>query len=232
LITIRKSDDRGFSDHDWLKSFHTFSFADYQDSNHMGFGNIRVINQDKVFPGKGFGTHSHRDMEIISYVIDGELEHKDSLGNGSVIKPGEIQKMSAGTGISHSEFNPSKTNLLHFLQIWIIPAEKNLEPSYEQNTIPVNNTDQLILIGSNKKNNDVVYIHQDVELFAAYMKKNSHISYQLQNNRSAWIQLIKGDIQVNSISIHAGDGVAINEENSVEITAQGDVELLLFDLGK
>lgn len=230
MILIRKSNDRGNSKTDWLDSFHTFSFGHYHDPNFMGFGYLRVINEDTVQPGNGFGKHPHNNMEIISYVIDGSLEHKDSMGTGSVIQPGEIQRMSAGTGVEHSEFNHSKTDLLHFLQIWIIPEKKQLTPSYEQKIIPKENN-KLILIGSRDGKDNAITIHQDIKLFSAYLIKNNLISYKFENNRTGWLQLIKGKINLNNQLLSAGDGAAIKNANHIEITCVENAELLLFDLG-
>lgn len=171
-------------------------------------------------------------MEIISYVIEGALEHKDSLGTGSVIRPGEIQKMSAGTGISHSEFNPSKSDLLHFLQIWIIPSEQNLSPSYEQKTIPTGNKNQFILLGSKNGSENVITIHQDIELFGIYLQKNMNVTYPLKQNRSAWVQVVKGEVTLNNLTLSSGDGAAIKDELSLEIVCKTEAELLLFDQGE
>jgi redox-sensitive bicupin YhaK (pirin superfamily) len=229
VIIIRKGSDRGNSKIGWLNSFHTFSFGDYHDSDFMGFGNIRVINEDTVQPGNGFGKHPHKNMEIISYVIDGSLEHKDSMGTGSVIKPGEIQRMSAGTGVEHSEFNHSKTDLLHFLQIWIIPEKQQLPPSYEQKMFP-KERNKFILIGSNDGMDNAITIHQDVKLFAAYLIEENLISYNFENNRNGWLQLIKGKVSLNKQLLSAGDGAAIENENNIQITCIENAELLLFDL--
>jgi redox-sensitive bicupin YhaK (pirin superfamily) len=229
MLYVRKSNERGHSQYDWLNSFHTFSFAQYYDPGFMGFGSLRVINEDTVQPGMGFGKHPHKDMEIISYVVEGALEHNDSMGTGSVIKPGEIQKMSAGTGVEHSEFNHSKTDPLHFLQIWIIPEKTGLKPSYEQKTITkINN--QLILIASNDAQNKMITIHQDVKIYVAYLSPKNTISYNLADKRGAWIQLIKGSLDINGELLSAGDGAAIFEENKLEIQAQTESEFLLFDL--
>lgn len=228
MIYIRKSLDRGKSQYDWLTSFHTFSFAEYYDPEFMGFGSLRVINEDTVQPGFGFGKHPHNNMEIISYVVEGSLEHKDSMGTGSVIKPGEIQIMSAGTGIEHSEFNHSKNELLHFLQIWITPEKRDLKPRYQQIKIQkIEN--KLILIGSNQPNENSVTIHQDVKLFAAYMTASNIVDYTLLDNRVAWLQLIKGSIQLNNQALLAGDGAAIQNE-SITIKCDQNAEFLFFDL--
>lgn len=230
MIYIRKSHDRGNSRYEWLNSFHTFSFAYYYDPKFMGFGNLRVINEDTVQAGNGFGRHPHNDMEIISYVVEGTLEHKDSMGTGSVIKPGEIQIMSAGTGVEHSEFNHSKTDLLHFLQIWIIPEKQNLTPNYEQKTIE-KKENELILIGSRDKHDGAVLIHQDMKLYAAYLTPNHTIDYSLNKDRIAWLQVIKGKLDLNGNELSAGDGAAIQDEAKLTIRCIENSEFLFFDLG-
>lgn len=228
MIIIRKSHERGKTHTDWLNSLHTFSFASYYDPHFMGFGNLRVINEDTVKQGMGFGKHSHQDMEIISYVIEGEIVHQDSLGTGSAIKPGEIQRMSAGTGILHSEFNASKIDSLHFLQIWIIPEEMGLQPSYEQKTISKSNN-QLILIGSREGRDGSLTIHQHVDLYVAYLLSNAHINYPVKTTHKLWLQVVKGQINVNGNQLSAGDGAVIEDENSIEIKARDTAEILLFD---
>ena len=229
MIIIRKANERGNSQMDWLNSFHTFSFADYYDPNHMGFGNLRVINEDTVQPDNGFGRHPHKNMEIISYVVHGSLEHKDSLGTGSVIKPGEIQCMSAGTGVEHSEFNHSKTEYLHFLQIWIIPEKNGIEPGYQQKAIAkVNN--QLILIGSRAGEGEAITIHQDVKLFVAYLTADHAVQYQFNEKRRGWLQLVKGEINLNGNHLFAGDGAAIFDQTKIDVACYQNAELLLFDL--
>ncbi len=230
MIYIRKNTDRGKSQLNWLSSCYTFSFADYYDPQFMGFSSLRVINEDTVKPDFGFDRHPHNNMEIISYVIEGALEHKDSMGTGSVIRPGEIQKMSAGTGVEHSEFNHSKTDPLHFLQIWIIPEKQNVEPSYQQ--IKISQTDnQLILIGSNHDKDNVIKIHQDVSLYVAYMTPGHEIDYSLPSVHIAWLQLIKGEIQLNTHEMSAGDGAAIQDKN-IKIACSKKAEFLLFVLAK
>ena len=229
MINLRKAKDRGQSRTDWLESYHTFSFADYYDPAHHNFGNLRVINEDFVNAGKGFATHPHKDMEIITYVIQGVIEHKDSMGNGSLIHPGEIQRMSAGTGIRHSEFNHEQDQALHLLQIWITPSKTGIEPSYEQKKI-VKKADQLILIGSEKGNEHGVTIHQDVNVYAAYLTPKASIDHVIKANRNLWVQLVKGVIQVNSQVLHAGDGAALTQESKLQITCDQEAELLVFDL--
>ena len=230
MITIRKSDDRGRGQHGWLNSYHTFSFANYYDPKFMGFGSLRVINEDTVQAANGFGKHPHDNMEIISYVVEGSLEHKDSMGTGSVIKPGEIQIMSAGTGVEHSEFNHSKTDPLHFLQIWIIPEKMGLKPSYQQKTIHKFNN-ELILIGSHDEHAGAVTIHQDINLYAAYLTKEDSLEYLIKNDRMVWVQLIKGKMNLNGHEIFAGDGVSIQDEKKMTLDCLEDAEFLLFDLG-
>lgn len=229
MIHIRKGQDRGKTKTDWLDSSHSFSFADYIDPKFMGFGNLRVINEDIVQPGMGFGRHPHRDMEIISYVVEGSLEHKDSMGNGSVIRPGEIQMLTAGTGIEHSEFNHSKTELLHFLQIWIIPENAGLQPNYQQKSIQKLNN-EFILLASKNISNAALKIHQDVNLFLALMTEQNSLDYPLPNDRMAWLQLIKGEIQLNGETLLAGDGATIQNEPA-HIDCLKNAELLFFDLG-
>jgi redox-sensitive bicupin YhaK (pirin superfamily) len=229
MITIRKAQERGKTELSWLESYHSFSFASYYDPKFMGFGTLLVINEDRVQPGAGFGGHGHKEMEIISYVVSGTIEHKDSMGTGSVIKHGEIQRMSAGSGIRHSEFNPSNSELLHFLQIWISPKETNLRPSYEQKTIQ-QERNKLILIGSPKGGEHAIVIHQDVDLFVGYLDKNHLIDYFFPANNKGWLQLIKGKITINGQLLAAGDGVSISDENKIKINCLEEAEFLLFDL--
>lgn len=229
MISIRKATARGLTHIDWLKSYHTFSFGDYYSPEHMGFSTLRVINEDRVQPGEGFGTHQHRDMEIISYVVSGGLAHKDSMGTGSIIKPGEIQRMSAGKGVSHSEFNASKQEIVHFLQIWIVPSKSGLEPSYEQKKIPTDKINELILIGSAKGGEHIITIHQEVSLYVAYLKKDNTINYRPQG-KHVWVQLIKGKISVNQEQLEPGDGAQLANEDSLAINSSMDAEFLLFDL--
>lgn len=231
MITLRQSSDRGHANHGWLDSYHTFSFANYYDPNHMGFRALRVINEDWVQSGKGFGTHGHRDMEIITYVLDGVLEHKDSLGNGAVITPGEVQRMSAGTGIMHSEFNPSQTEPVHLLQIWILPDRQGLQPSYEQRAFGVEERQgKLRLIAARDGREGAVTIHQDVDLYSAVLQKGDRLSYQLQPNRYGWLQVAKGEVSLNGNALKAGDGVALSEAESLKIGTDTGAEILLFDL--
>ena len=231
MIRIRKAKERGHARHGWLESYHTFSFADYHDPAHMGFRALRVINEDRVQPEEGFGTHSHRDMEIITYVLDGALKHKDSLGTGSVIRPGEVQRMSAGTGVSHSEFNASRGEIVHFLQIWIIPEKAGLPPSYEQREFPSPElVDRLRLVASRDARDGSITVHQDVDLYAAMLSPKTTLRHELSGGRHAWLQVAFGELSVNGQTVAAGDGAAISDEPKVELAAREDSEILLFDL--
>jgi hypothetical protein len=230
MITIRKSDERGHADFGWLKSRHSFSFGEYYDPKFMGFGPLRVINDDRVAGGGGFPTHGHADMEIISYVLDGGLEHKDSIGTGSVIRPGELQRMSAGSGIRHSEFNASKTDPVHFLQIWIMPEKKGLQPSYEQKRFD-DLAGGLRLIGSRAGRDGSVTIHQDVDLFAARLAKGETATHRPAKGRGVWIQVAKGHVTVNGHALSEGDGAAISGEAEITLAATSQAEVLLFDMG-
>jgi len=231
MIQVRKAFERGHAKHGWLESFHTFSFADYYDPRHMGFRTLRVINEDRVQPGTGFGTHPHRDMEIVTYVLDGALEHKDSLGTGSVIRPGEIQRMSAGTGVSHSEYNHSKSELVHFLQIWILPRDEGLPPSYEQRAFSeARRKDQLCLVASRAGRDGSVTIHQDVDLYVSLLSSGSLAEHRLQVGRHAWLQVARGAVYVNEELLSEGDGAALSGEAGVAIAAREPSEILLFDL--
>jgi quercetin 2,3-dioxygenase len=232
MIHLRKSDDRGRADHGWLDSRHTFSFADYHDPHYMGFRSLRVINEDRVRPGEGFGTHPHRDMEILSYVIEGALEHKDNMGTSSVIRPGEVQRMTAGTGVLHSEYNPSRKDPVHFLQIWIQPDTKGLKPGYEQKLFPdPGRRNQLRLVASRDRRDGSLVIHQDAELYATLLEPGKSVVHPLAAGRHAWVQVVRGDVSLNGRPLHAGDGAAISKEPSVELAASSEAEALLFDLG-
>lgn len=230
MITIRQAEERGHANYGWLDTYHTFSFAQYYDPQQINFRSLRVINEDKVIGGKGFHTHGHQDMEILTYVLAGELEHQDSLGTGSVIRHGEIQRMSAGTGIKHSEFNHSATNLLHLLQIWIIPDQKNLEPSYEQKAIEFS-PHTLQLIASPTGAGNAVKVHQDVNLYAGILPPGQSLTHSLAPRRYGWLQVARGQITLNCVHLQAGDGAAISEETSLAIQSLEDSEILLFDLG-
>jgi len=234
-MLVRKAGDRMHSTHGWLDSWHTFSFADHYDPRYMGFRSLRVINDDTVQPSMGFGTHSHRDMEIISYVLEGALEHKDSIGTGSVIRPGDVQKMSAGSGIAHSEFNHSKSELVHFLQIWIIPDKGGIKPSYEQIHYPVaERAGVLKLVGSNQKQPGIIHIQQDVQLYATILQSAAQrVEHTLAAGRYAWVHVARGSVEVNGKTLVAGDGAAIAADTgAATITLQGspEGEALLFDM--
>lgn len=230
MMTLRKAEDRGHFDHGWLNTYHTFSFGDYYDPAHMGFGTLRVINEDWVQPGKGFGTHPHRDMEILTYVLEGALEHKDSMGNGSAIRPGEVQRMSAGTGVTHSEFNHSKDDRVHLLQIWILPGQKNLNPSYEQKRFSKEERQGCFrLIASPEGTDGSVTIHQDAKVYGSLLDSGQEISYAIPEGRHLWLQVARGTVQAGGQSLRAGDGLAVSEEKSLSMKG-AEAEILLFDL--
>ena len=221
----------GYADHGWLKSFHTFSFADYHDPAHMGFGPLRVINEDRVAPGQGFGAHSHRDMEIISYVLEGALEHKDSMGNGSVLRPGDVQRMSAGSGVTHSEFNPSKTEGVHFLQIWIQPNVVGIAPSYEEARFePAAKTGKLALIASPDGAQGSVTIHQDARVYASLLDNNDKLTHALKDGRRAFVHVVRGTVEVNGQPLSTGDAAKITAADTVQVSSAHSAELLVFDL--
>ena len=231
MIALRKSQDRGHANHGWLDSYHTFSFAGYYDPEEMGFGTLRVINEDRVAAGMGFGTHPHRDMEIISYVLEGELAHKDSMGTGSVIRPGDVQKMSAGTGVSHSEFNPSAEKPAHFLQIWIEPNQRGVKPSYEQQTFSVEQKRaRLRLIASPDGADGSVRIHQDARVYASVLEGDDAVTYALPAGRSAYVHVARGSVQLNGTALTAGDGAKINAEKEIRLSNGDGAEVLLFDM--
>lgn len=231
MITLRRSDDRGHTKLSWLDSYHTFSFGDYYDRRYMGFRDLRVINEDRVTPGKGFGTHSHRDMEIITYVLEGTVEHKDSTGNQTIIVPREAQRMSAGTGISHSEYNHSKTEPVHFLQIWILPRQQNLSPSYEQRSFDLEkNRDRWTLVAAGDGRDGAVTVHQDVSLSVAHLLAGQQITCRLKPGRHAWLQAARGSAMLNGTALQAGDGAAVSQEEILEVRALEPAEILLFDL--
>ena len=231
MISIRKSQARGHAKHGWLESYHTFSFADYHDPAHVQFSALRVINEDRVAPGAGFGTHPHRDMEIISYVLEGALEHKDSMGNGSIIRPGDVQRMSAGTGVTHSEYNHSDTEPVHFLQIWILPQRTGLRPGYEQIKVPAEEKrGKLRLIAAGKGHDGAVTVHQDVDLYASILHPGESLSHDVPPGRSAWVQVARGSVTVNGHRLEAGDGLALKDESRLDIRGEGEAEMLLFDL--
>ncbi|MBD1919616.1 pirin family protein [Microcoleus sp. FACHB-831] len=231
MITLRKSEDRGHANHGWLNSYHTFSFANYYDTAHMGFRDLRVINEDRVKEGNGFGAHSHRDMEIISYVLEGALEHKDSMGNSSIIRPGEVQIMSAGTGVTHSEYNHSESDTVHFLQIWILPNGKGLQPRYDQKMYSDEEKHgKLRLIVSQDGRDGSVSINQDVNLYATKLEAGQKIDSAIVPNRHAWVQVIQGQITLNDVVLHTGDGAAVSDESNLVMEAKEAAEILLFDL--
>lgn len=230
MLKIRKSNDRGRGRMDWLDSHHSFSFADYYDPDHMNFRTVRVINEDRVIPGAGFPPHGHRDMEILSYVIEGALEHKDNLGNGSIIRRGDIQRMSAGNGVRHSEFNASKTEPVHFLQIWIIPG-MSVPAGYEQQTIPfASRPNELVLLAAPPGGKGAVTVHQDVRLYAARLATGQNIDASIAPTRGAWLQMVRGQIDVDGNVLQAGDGASTDDAGTLHIKALDDSEFLLFDL--
>jgi len=230
-LTLRRADERGRADHGWLLSFHTFSFADYYDPDHMGFRALRVINEDRVEAGQGFGAHSHRDMEIISYVLEGALQHKDSMGTSSTIRPGEVQRMSAGTGVTHSEFNASPSELVHFLQIWILPARPGGKPGYEQKAFPESERrGRWRLVASPDGRDGSVTINQDVALYTSLSRAGEKLKYELAPGRHAWLHVARGQVELAGGKLTAGDAAAISDAGSVELTGRDDAEVLLFDL--
>jgi redox-sensitive bicupin YhaK (pirin superfamily) len=234
MIAIRRSNERGHADHGWLNTYHTFSFADYYDPAHMGFRALRVINEDRVQPGRGFGTHGHRDMEIVSYVLEGGLQHKDSMGTGSVIRPGDVQRMSAGTGVLHSEFNASREELVHFLQIWIVPDRAGHAPGYEQKAFSdEEKRGRLRLIASPDGRDGSVTIHQDARLFAGILGTGQQASFETKPGRHTWVHVARGTVTIDGETLSAGDGAAIDPPGSIALagaTGAGDAEVLVFDL--
>jgi len=234
MIKVRKAGQRGHADHGWLDTYHSFSFADYYDPAHMGFRSLRVINEDFVAPCRGFETHGHKDMEIITYVLDGALEHKDSLGTGSVIRRGEVQRMSAGTGIQHSEYNPSQRDPLHLLQIWILPEKRDLEPGYEQKEFPQSERQgKLRVLASRDGRDGSLRIHQDASLSAALLAGGQKVTHALGADRHAWVQVARGSVNLNGSVLETGDGAAVTGENEVTLSgnaSSGPAEVLLFDL--
>jgi redox-sensitive bicupin YhaK (pirin superfamily) len=231
MITLRRSEDRGHANHGWLDSHHTFSFADYFDPNHVGFRALRVINEDRVAPGRGFGTHPHRDMEIISYVIEGSIEHKDSMGTGSVIRPGDVQRMSAGSGVTHSEFNGSRTEGVHFLQIWIIPEQRGMKPGYEQKYFDASEKQgQLRIVASRDGRDGSVTIHQDTTIFATVLDSGQTVSHRLATGRHAWVHVVRGKVDVAGHVLQSGDAAAVKDETEITLSGREKTEVLLFDL--
>jgi quercetin 2,3-dioxygenase len=228
---IRRSAERGFADHGWLKSFHTFSFADYFDPEHVEFGPLRVINEDRVQAGAGFGTHSHRDMEIVSYVLSGELAHKDSMGNGSIIRPGDVQRMSAGSGVRHSEFNPSSHEPVHFLQIWIQPAERNIEPSYEEKRFTAEEKrGRLRLIVSPDRADGSLLIHQDARIYAGLFDGDERTEFKVAHGRRIYLHVARGSLTANGSTLEAGDALRIGDGSLLTLSRARDAEVLVFDL--
>lgn len=230
MITVRKSDERGQADHGWLTTRHTFSFASYFDPNHVEYRALRVINEDWIQGGKGFGTHPHDNMEIITYIIEGELEHKDSMGTGSVIRRGELQRMSAGTGITHSEFNPSEKET-HLLQIWIHPERTGLDPSYEQKQLSIaQQPNELVLLASQTGRDGSLTIHQDMELHGAVLNSGAVVDYAIEPDRHVWVQVVSGGVSINGTPLVQGDGAALDGEARLTLSAMDECEILLFDL--
>lgn len=231
MIEIRPAAARGHADHGWLNTWHSFSFADYYDPNNMGFRSLRVINEDFIAPAMGFGMHPHRDMEIITYVLEGAIRHKDNLGNGSVIVPGEVQRMSAGTGIVHSEFNGSESEQAHLLQIWIMPDKRGAEPGYDQRPFPKTEIDgRLRLVASRDGRDGALSINQDVDLYASSLEAGTRLEHRLAPGRHAWVQVARGVLNINGTTLAAGDGAAISDEERLAIEATESAEFLLFDL--
>jgi redox-sensitive bicupin YhaK (pirin superfamily) len=228
---IRRSNERGLADHGWLKSFHTFSFADYYDARHMGFGPLRVINEDRIAPGTGFGTHGHRDMEILSYVLEGAIAHKDNMGNGSAIVPGDVQRMSAGRGVMHSEYNHSKEGLAHFLQIWIEPNQRGIDPGYEQKHFDAAaKRGKLVLVADGQARNGAVKIHQDASIYAGLFDGTERAVYELKPGRRVYVHLARGTLTVNGQALAAGDALMAEETMQIVLENGKDAEVLLFDL--
>jgi redox-sensitive bicupin YhaK (pirin superfamily) len=231
MLDVIQSESRGSADHGWLRAKHTFSFAEYQNPERVQFGKVRVINEDRIAPGKGFATHPHRDMEIVTYVIDGAIAHEDSMGNGTVITAGEIQRMTAGTGVQHSEFNHSQDNELHLLQIWIYPEKKGLEPGYEQTRYSrEEKLNRLRLVGSRDGRDGSITIHQDVDLYASVLEAGNELSLELRPDRKVFVQIVDGDIVVNGQQLSAGDGAQMEDERALQVSAITEAEFLVFDM--
>jgi redox-sensitive bicupin YhaK (pirin superfamily) len=230
MIQIRKAAERGHADHGWLDTHHTFSFADYFDPAHTGFRSLRVINDDRVAPGQGFGTHGHRDMEIVTYVLDGALQHRDSMGNGSIIRAGELQRITAGTGVRHSEFNPSDREWVHFYQIWLLPQRQGLQPGYEQRAVPKDKQGRYRLVASPDGAEGSLTIHQDARLYLAQLSPGDGVAHDLARGRAAWLQVLRGSVTALGQALSAGDGLAATDESAVAVRATAPSEVLLFDL--
>lgn len=232
MLQIRKSEDRGLADHGWLKSRHTFSFAEYYDPKQMGFRSLRVINEDRIEGGTGFGAHSHRDVEIISYVVSGGLQHEDSMGNKTVIRPNEVQRMTAGMGVVHSEYNANPTDETHFFQIWILPKAKGGTPGYGQKSFETElNTKKLVHVISQDGRDGSISINQDADLYISRLKAQDELDFKLRESRGAWIQVVKGDLTINGQSVKAGDALSFEKAETIQFKASADSEFLLFDLG-
>jgi len=230
MMTIRKANERGHADHGWLNTYHTFSFADHYDPQWMGFRDLRVINDDYVAPGMGFGKHPHRDMEIITYVLSGALEHKDSMGNGRIIKPGEVQYMAAGTGVQHSEFNPSGDEAVHLLQIWIQPDTKGMKPRYGEKSFASTPPGKLHLVTSKTGRDGSIAIHQDADLWLARFTNGQTVTHELKPQRHAWVHVAEGEVTLNGKTLNGGDAAAVSGEPKLELTGKGNAQVLLFDL--
>jgi hypothetical protein len=230
MMKVRRANERGHAEHGWLDSYHTFSFADYYDPHWMGFRSLRVINDDLVMPGMGFGTHPHRDMEIITYILSGALEHKDSMGNGRVIRPGEVQYMSAGSGVQHSEFNPSKDEAAHLLQIWIQPDRKGVAPRYEEKSLADLPPGRLRLVTSKTGRDGSMAIQQDADVWLAKLKAGDHAAHTLAKGRHAWVHVAEGEVSLNGQRLQGGDAAAVSEEGALELAASKAAQVLLFDL--
>lgn len=231
MIRIRRSSERGHFNHGWLDTYHSFSFSRYYDPRHMGFRSLRVINEDWIAAGRGFGTHPHEDMEIVTYVLEGELAHRDSLGTGSTIRPGELQRMTAGTGIEHSEYNPSPTEPVHLYQIWLLPERSGLQPSYEQKAFPAEERrNRFQLVASPDGRDDSLSIRQDARLYLASLDAGAELDHALETDRHAWLQVLRGDATLNGLSVSAGDGAAVSAESRLSIRSDAPAEVLLFDL--
>jgi redox-sensitive bicupin YhaK (pirin superfamily) len=231
MKTIRKANERGHFNHGWLNTYHTFSFADYYDPAHKSFRSLRVMNDDRVAPGRGFGMHGHRDMEIVTYMLEGALEHKDSLGNGSVIHAGELQQMTAGTGVEHSEFNPSSDEWAHLYQIWLFPERKGLKPSYEQLSVrDEQSAGQLRLVASRDRGKGTLTIHQDARIYVGSLELGNTVRHEIPEGRHAWLQILRGHVGVDEILLGAGDGLAVSDEREVQVAAGAPAEVMLLDL--
>jgi redox-sensitive bicupin YhaK (pirin superfamily) len=231
MIQVRKSSERGHFNHGWLDTYHTFSFDQYYDPRHMGFRALRVMNEDRVEQGQGFGMHGHRDMEIVTYVLEGNLEHKDSMGNGSVLHAGELQRMTAGTGVRHSEFNPSPREPVHLYQIWLLPEQKGLKPGYEERRFnPDEKRNQLRLVASHDGRQDSMTIHQDADLYLSLLEPGQHVAHAFRPGRHGWLQVLRGNVEANGFKLHEGDGAAVSDEKALKIASEGEAEVLRFDL--